>query len=46
MGDHAANGAPEHLGRGAEMPWAAASRVVAGLFAEEGLVLHCSIELC
>jgi hypothetical protein len=28
------------------VPWAAAGRIVAGLFAEEGLVLHCSIGLC
>ena len=43
VGQHAADGAPEHLGRVAVVPWAAAGRVVAGLFAHEGLVLHCRI---
>ena len=41
MRDHAADGAPEHLGRGAEVPGAAAGGVVAGLLAQEGLVLYC-----
>ena len=41
VGDHAADGAPEHLRRGAVVPWATTLRVVSGLLAEEGLVLDC-----
>jgi len=44
VGDHAADGAPEHLGRGAPMPWATSLGVVSGLLAHEGLVLHCGRE--
>ena len=40
--DHATDCTPEHLGWGAVVPWAAAFGVVAGLLAEEGLVLYCS----
>ena len=42
--DHATDGAPEHLGGSAEVPWAAASGIVARLLAEEGLVLYCCID--
>jgi len=38
--DHAADGAPEHLGWGAEMPGTTPGGIVASLFAEEGLVLQ------
>ena len=39
VGDHAADGAPEHLAGLAVVPWATAQGVVAGLLAEEGLVV-------
>ncbi len=38
---HAADGTPEHLCRGTIMPWSTSFCIVAGLFAEEGLVLYC-----
>ena len=41
VGNHAANGAPEHLRRRAVVPWATTLRVVSSLLAEEGLVLDC-----
>lgn len=41
VGKHAADGAPEHLRRAAIMPGATTLGVVAGLLAEEGLVLYC-----
>ena len=42
VGNHAADGAPKHLGGLAVVPWATTSSVETGLLAEEGLVLHCS----
>ena len=39
--DHAADGTPEHLGGRAVVPGPAAGGIVAGLLAEEGLVLYC-----
>jgi hypothetical protein len=41
--DHAADGAPEHLGWGSEVPWSTTGWVEAGLLAEEGGVLHCAV---
>lgn len=43
--DHATDGTPEHLGWAAEVPWSTAGRVVAGLLAEEGLVLYCCVDI-
>lgn len=41
--NHAADGAPEHLRRGAVVPWSTTLCVVTGLLAKEGLVLYCWI---